>query len=159
MGWLSLATRILSKVWRAGSKATSTLWHGGSTVLGAGGKALTVAAKNPKTTAATGVATFAGWRMLDHPEESLGTTVGKTVRGAVDQSGDFAHDAVNSFTGENTVEQAKDTANNVVDGLQEMVSEKHPRFFGKHATRDWIIIRQSLRRWLEYVFQFLQQPH
>ena len=84
MGWLSLATRILPKVWRAGSKATSTLWHGGSTVLGAGGKALTVAAKNPKTTAATGVATFAGWRMLDHPEESLGTAVGKTVRGAVD---------------------------------------------------------------------------
>ena len=32
MGWLSLATRILPKVWRAGSKATSTLWHGGSTV-------------------------------------------------------------------------------------------------------------------------------
>ena len=81
MGWLSLATRILPKVWRAGSKATSTLWHGGSTVLGAGGKVLTVAAKNPKTTAATGVATFAGWRMLDHPEESLCTAVGKTVRG------------------------------------------------------------------------------
>ena len=123
MGWLSLATRILPKVWRAGSKATSTLWHGGSTVLGAGGKALTVAAKNPKATAATGVATFAGWRMLDHPEESLGTAVGKTVRGAVDQSGDFAHDAVNGFTGENTVEQVKDTASNVVDGLQETVSE------------------------------------
>ncbi len=114
MGWLSLATRILPKVWRAGSKATSTLWHGGSTVLGAGGKVLTVAAKNPKTTAATGVATFAGWRMLDHPEESLGTAVGKTVRGAVDQSGDFAHDAVNGFTGENTVEQVKDTASNVL---------------------------------------------
>ena len=112
MGWLSLATRILPKVWRAGSKATSTLWHGGST-----------AARNPKATAATGVATFAGWRMLDHPEESLGTAVGKTVRGAVDQSGDFAHDAVNGFTGENTVEQVKDTASNVVDGLQETVSE------------------------------------
>lgn len=123
MGWLSLATRILPRVWRAGSKATSTLWHGGSTVLGAGGKALTIAAKNPKATAAIGVATFAGWRMLDHPEESLGTAVGKTVRGAVDQSGDFAHDAVNGFTGENTVEQVKDTACNVVDGLQETVSE------------------------------------
>lgn len=123
MGWLSLATRILPKVWRAGSKATSTLWHGGSTVLGAGGKALTVAARNPKATAATGVATFAGWRMLDHPEESLGTAVGKTVRGAVDQTGDFTHDAVNGFTGENTVEQVKDTAGNVVEGLQETVSE------------------------------------
>lgn len=47
----------------------------------------------------------------------------QTVRGAVDQSGDFAHDAVNGFTGENTVEQVKDTASNVVDGLQETVSE------------------------------------
>ena len=122
-GWLSLATRILPKVWRAGSKATSTLWKGGSTVLGAGGKALTVAAKNPKATAAMGVATFAGWRMLEHPEESVGTAVGKTVRGAVDQSGDFAHDAVNGFTGENTVEDVTETAGNVVDGLKETVSE------------------------------------
>lgn len=81
MGWLSLATRILPKVWRAGSKATSTVWKGGSAVLGTGGKALTLAARNPKATAATGIATFAGWRMLEHPEESLGTAVGKTVRG------------------------------------------------------------------------------
>ena len=52
MGWLSLATRILPKVWRAGSKATSTVWKGGSAVLGTGGKVLTVAARNPKATAA-----------------------------------------------------------------------------------------------------------
>ena len=123
MGWLSLATRILPKVWRAGSKATSTVWKGGSAVLGTGGKALTLAARNPKATAATGVATFAGWRMLEHPEESLGTAVGKTVRGAVDESGDFAHDAVNGFTGENTVEQVKDTASNVIDGLKDTVTE------------------------------------
>ena len=105
-------------MWRAGSKATSTLWHGGSTVLGAGGKVLTVAAKNPKTTAATGVATFAGWRMLDHPEESLGTAVGKTVRGAVDQSGDFAHDAVNGFTVQETVSETRNVLGSLGNTLQ-----------------------------------------
>ena len=123
MGWLSLATRILPKVWRAGSKATSTVWRGGSTVLGTGGKLLTAAAKNPKTTAVTGVAAFAGWRQLEHPDESIGTSVGKTVRGGVDNSGDFLHDAVNGYTGENTVEQVKDTTSNVIDGLKETVTE------------------------------------
>ena len=43
MGWLSLATRILPKVWRAGTKATSSLWRGGSAVLGTSGKVLSVA--------------------------------------------------------------------------------------------------------------------
>ena len=123
MGWLSLATKIVPKVWRAGSKATSTIWRGGSTVLGTGGKVLSAAARNPKTTAVTGVASFAGWRMLDHPEESLGTAVGKTVRGGVDGTGDFLHDAVNGFTGEQTVEQVKDTASNVVSDLKETVAE------------------------------------
>ena len=92
-------------------------------MLGTGGKVLSAAARNPKTTAVTGVASFAGWRMLDHPEESLGTAVGKTVRGGVDGTGDFLHDAVNGFTGEQTVEQVKDTASNVVSDLKETVAE------------------------------------
>jgi hypothetical protein len=61
--------------------------------------------------------------MLDHPEESLGTAVGKTVRDGVDGTGDFLHDAVNGFTGEQTVEQVKDTASNVVSDLKETVAE------------------------------------
>ena len=123
MGWLSLATRIVPKVWRAGTKATSSLWRGGSAVLGTSGKVLSVAAKNPKTTVAAGVASFAGWRMLDHPEESAGTAVGKTVRSGVDGSGDFLHDAVNGFTGEETVEEVKDTTTHVVNDLKETVAE------------------------------------
>ena len=86
MGWLSLATRIVPKVWRAGSKATSTVWHGGSAVLGAGGKVLTTAARNPKTTAAVGIGAFAGWHHLEHPEDSMGTSVGKTLREGVRES-------------------------------------------------------------------------
>ena len=74
MGWLSLATRVIPKLWRSGVKATSTLWKGGSTVAGA-------VAKNPKTTAVAGVATFAGWQKLSHPDESFCTAVGKTLRG------------------------------------------------------------------------------
>ena len=123
MGWLSLATRILPKVWRAGTKATSSLWRGGTAVLGTSGKVLSVAAKNPKTTVAAGVASFAGWRMLDHPEESAGTAVGKTVRSGVDGSGDFLHDAVNGFTGEETVEEVKGTTTSVVNDLKETVAE------------------------------------
>ena len=87
MGWLSLATRILPKVWRAGTKATSSLC------------------------------------MLDHPEESAGTAVGKTVRSGVDGSGDFLHDAVNGFTGDETVEEVMDTTTHVVNDLKETVAE------------------------------------
>ena len=47
MGWLSLATRVIPKLWRSGAKVTSTLWKGGSSVVGA-------VAKNPKTTAGKG---------------------------------------------------------------------------------------------------------
>lgn len=123
MGWLSLATKIVPKLWRAGSKATSTVWRGGSTALGTGGKVLSVAAKNPKTTAVAGVAAFAGWHKLDNPDESIGTAVGKTLREGVDSSGDFLHDAVNGFTGDNTVEQVKDTTSSVINGLKDTVSE------------------------------------
>ena len=104
MGWLSLATRVIPKLWRSGVKVTSTLWKGGSSVVGA-------VAKNPKTTAVASVATFAGWQKLSHPDESIGTAVGKTLRGGTDGTGDFAHDVVNGYTGENTVEQVKDTTN------------------------------------------------
>ena len=123
MGWLSLATRILPKVWRAGGKATSAVWRGGSAVLGAGGKTLTAAARNPKTTAVAGVAAFAGWHKLDNPDESMGTAIGKTVRSGVDGSGDFLHDAVNGFTGENTVENVKNTTTGVLNDLKDTVSE------------------------------------
>lgn len=65
--------------------------------------------KNPKTTMVTGVATFAGWRKLSNSDESLGTAVGKTLRSGTDKGGNFAHDVVNGYTGDNTVEQVKDT--------------------------------------------------
>lgn len=102
MGWLSLATKVIPTLWRGGVKATSKLWQGGSTVVCA-------AAKNPKTTMVTGVATFAGWRKLSNSDESLGTAVGKTLRSGTDKGGNFAHDVVNGYTGDNTVEQVKDT--------------------------------------------------
>ena len=114
MGWLSLATRIVPKVWRAGSKATSTVWHGGSAMLGAGGKVLTTAARNPKTTAAVGIGAFAGWHHLEHPEDSMGTSVGKTLREGASGTKDFLHDTVNGFTGENTVEKVQETTSKTV---------------------------------------------
>lgn len=116
MGWLSLATRVIPKLWRSGVKVTSTLWKGGSSVVG-------TVAKNPKTTAVAGVATFAGWQKLSHPDESLGTAVGKTLRGGTDGTGDFAHDVVNGYTGDNTVEKVKDTTNNVITGIKETATE------------------------------------
>ena len=116
MGWLSLATRVIPKLWRSGAKVTSTLWKGGSSVVGA-------VAKNPKTTAVASVATFAGWQKLSHPDESLGTAVGKTLRGGTDGTGDFAHDVVNGYTGDNTVEKVKDTTNNVITGIKETATE------------------------------------
>ena len=116
MGWLSLATRVIPKLWRSGVKVTSTLWKGGSSVVGA-------VARNPKTTAVASVATFAGWQKLSHPDESLGTAVGKTLRGGTDGTGDFAHDVVNGYTGDNTVEKVKDTTNNVITGIKETATE------------------------------------
>jgi hypothetical protein len=123
MGWLSLATRVLPKVWRAGVKATSKLFEGGSKVAGATGNVLGAAARNPKTTAVAGVAAYAGWRQIGHPEESLGTSVGKTLRSGTDGTGDFAHDVVNGYTGEKTVEEVKDTTKGVLDGMKDTVSE------------------------------------
>lgn len=116
MGWLSLATRVIPKLWRSGAKVTSTLWKGGSSVVGA-------VAKNPKTTAVASVATFAGWQKLSHPDESIGTAVGKTLRGGTDGTGDFAHDVVNGYTGDNTVEKVKDTTNKVITGIKETATE------------------------------------
>lgn len=116
MGWLSLATRVIPKLWRSGVKVTSTLWKGGSSVVGA-------VAKNPKTTAVASLATFAGWQKLSHPDESIGTAVGKTLRGGTDGTGDFAHDVVNGYTGENTVEQVKDTTNKVISEIKDTAAE------------------------------------
>ena len=116
MGWLSLATRVIPKLWRSGVIVTSTLWKGGSSVVGA-------VARNPKTTAVASVATFAGWQKLSHPDESIGTAVGKTLRGGTDGTGDFAHDVVNGYTGDNTVEKVKDTTNNVITEIKETATE------------------------------------
>ena len=101
MGWLSLATRVIPKLWRSGVIVTSTLWKGGSSVVGA-------VARNPKTTAVASVATFAGWQKLSHPDESIGTAVGKTLRGGTDGTGDFAHDVVNGYN--KVISEIKDTA-------------------------------------------------
>ena len=123
MGWFSLVTKVVPKLWRGGSKVTSTLWNGGTSVAGAGTKVVTAVAKNPKTTVVTGVAAYAGWDKLANPDESIGTAVGKTLRDGVEGVGGFAHDTVNGFTGEKTVEQVRDTATSVVSDLQGAASE------------------------------------
>ena len=123
MGWFSLVTKVAPKLWRGGAKVTSTLWHGGASVAGAGTKVVTAVAKNPKTTVVTGVAAYAGWDKLTNPGESMGTAVGKTLREGVEGVGGFAHDTVNGFTGENTVEQVRDTTTSVVSELQGAASE------------------------------------
>ena len=123
MGWFSLVTKVVPKLWRGGTKVTSTLWNGGASVAGAGTKVVTAVAKNPKTTVVTGVAAYAGWDKLANPDESIGTAVGKTLRDGVEGVGGFAHDTVNGFTGEKTVEQVRDTATSVVSDLQGAASE------------------------------------
>ena len=123
MGWFSLVTKVVPKLWLGGSKVTSTLWNGGTSVAGAGTKVVTAVAKNPKTTVVTGVAAYAGWDKLTNPDESIGTAVGKTLRDGVEGVGGFAHDTVNGFTGEKTVEQVRDTATSVVSDLQGAASE------------------------------------
>ena len=123
MGWFSLVTKVVPKLWRGGTKVTSTLWNGGASVAGAGTKVVTAVAKNPKTTVVTGVAAYAGWDKLTNPDESIGTAVGKTLRDGVEGVGGFAHDTVNGFTGEKTVEQVRDTATSVVSDLQGTASE------------------------------------
>ena len=116
MGWLSLATRVIPRLWKAGAKATSTLWKGGSSVAG-------TITRNPKTAAVAGVAAFAGWQKLSHPDESFGTAVGKTLRSGTEGTGDFAHDVVNGYTGEDTVEQVKDTTSNVISEIKDTATE------------------------------------
>ena len=123
MGWFSLVTKVVPKLWRGGTKVTSTLWNGGASVAGAGTKVVTAVAKTPKTTVVTGVAAYAGWDKLTNPDESIGTAVGKTLRDGVEGVGGFAHDTVNGFTGEKTVEQVRDTATSVVSDLQGAASE------------------------------------
>lgn len=123
MGWLSLVTKVVPKVLSSGTKATSFLWRGGATVTGAGWKAATKIAAHPKTAIATAVGGWALMHKADNPDESLGTAVGKTMRESVDGSGSFLHDAVNGFTGEDTVEIVKDTAGNVLDATTSTLGE------------------------------------
>ena len=123
MGWLtSLVTKVVPKVWKAGTQATSSLWRAGSAVTGAGSKVISAVSHNPKTAAVVGVTTYAGWKKLG-TNDSMGTAVGKTLREGVDGSGDFTHDVVNGFTGKDTVEEVKDTAKSVLDGLKDTASE------------------------------------
>lgn len=127
MGWLSLLTKAVPKLWRSGLKATSTLWQGGKAatvnVANATAKVASAAARNPKTAVVGGVAAFAGWQKLTHSDESYGTAVGKTLRKGVDGTGDFSHDVVNGFTGKNTVEDVKDTATNVLTDVKDTAVE------------------------------------
>lgn len=123
MGWLSLGTKIIAKTWKAGGKATSFLWQGSKSALGATANVAGAAAKNPKTTAALGVASFAGWKMLDDSNKSFGTAVGETVRQAANETGSFAHDAVNGFTGEQTVENVTSGTTQMVDDITQSIGE------------------------------------
>lgn len=123
MGWfISLATKVLPKVWKYGVQATSSLWRAGSGVVGAGGKVASAVAHNPKTAAVVGVTTYAGWKKLG-TDDSMGTAVGKTLRESVDGSGGFTHDVINGFTGKNTVEDVKDTTKSVISELKDTASE------------------------------------
>ena len=123
MSWLSIGGKIIPKLFRGGTKATSTLWKGTTAVTETAVKAGGAMLKNPKTTVVTGIGAYAGWKMLDEPDKSFGTHVGETAREAFNGSGDFAHDAVNGFTGEDTVEQVTDTATTTLNNLNQNVSE------------------------------------
>ena len=123
MSWLSIGTKIVPKLFRGGVKATSTLWKGATVTTETAVKAAGAMLRNPKTTVVAGVGAYAGWKMLDEPDKSFGTHVGETAREAVNSSGDFAHDAINGFTGDNTVEQVTDTATTTLDNLNQSVSE------------------------------------
>jgi len=123
MSWLSIGSKILTGTFKGGVKATSTLWKGATVTTETGLKAAGAMLKNPKTTVVTGIGAYAGWKMLDEPDKSYGTHVGETVKEAVNGSGDFAHDAINGFTGENTTEQITNTATNTLDNLNQNISE------------------------------------
>lgn len=124
MSWLSLATKVIPLLWKAGAKATSALFSKGKDVVSAttsmaiqGTKqGLSFAQKNPKVTAVAAAATYAGWNNIG-TSDSLGTSVGKSLRDVTDGAGGFAHDVVNGYTGENTVEQVKETTQSVVNGV------------------------------------------
>lgn len=123
MGWLSLGTKIITKTMRSGVNASSTLWKGGTTVMGAAANVAGAAARNPKTAVSLGIASFAGWKMLDNPDKSFGTAVGETTREMVGGSGGFAHDVVNGFTGEKTVESVRDGAADITNGIKDTLGE------------------------------------
>lgn len=102
MSWLSLATKVIPLLWKAGAKATSSIAK--------------ATLNNPKTAIAVGAASYAGWHNFGSGE-SLGTTVGKSMRTATDGAGSFAHDVVNGYTGDKTVEKVKDTAMSVMEDV------------------------------------------
>lgn len=116
MGWLSLVTKVIPAVWKGGTKATSSVWKAGGAVVGA-------VAKNPKTTVVATIGSYAGWQKLTHWDESVGTAVGKTLREKTGDTGTFAHDVVNGYTGDNTVEKVTDTATSVLSDLKGTASE------------------------------------
>lgn len=116
MGWFSLATKVIPTIWKGGVKATSSVWKAGGAVLGA-------VARNPKTTVVATIGSYAGWQKLTHPDESVGTAVGKTLREKTGDTGTFAHDVVNGYTGDQTVEKVTDTATNVLSELKGTATE------------------------------------
>lgn len=141
MSWLSLATRVAPQLWKIGSKATSVLFDksskiassifskssevastASSIVVKSSKKGAEFVKDNPKVSAAAAAACYAGWKNIG-TDDSLGTSVGKSLRDATDGAGGFTHDVINGFTGDNTVEQAKETTQSVVNGISETAKE------------------------------------
>ena len=131
MSWLSIGTKVIPKLFKGGTTATSTLWKGTTAVTEASFKLAGTMLKHPKTSIAGGIGAYAGWKMLDNKEnaqinsndKTFGTHFGETTKDAVNKVADFAHDAVNGFTGDNTVEKVTDTATTTLDNLNQNVSE------------------------------------
>ena len=123
MSWLSIGTRIVPKLFKGGAKATSTLWRGSTAVVKSTAQVAGAAAKNPKTTLAVGIGSYAGWKVIDNPEQSFGTAVGESTREVANKTGNFAHDFVNGFTGEDTVEDVRDGTKDMFTDIKETMGE------------------------------------
>ena len=131
MSWLSIGTKIIPKLFKGGATATSTLWKGTTAVTDASFKLAGTMLKHPKTTIAGGIGAYAGWKMLDNKEnaetndndKTFGTHYGETTKDVASAVADFAHDAVNGFTGDKTVEKVTDTATTTLDNLNQNVTE------------------------------------
>ena len=119
MAWLSLLTRVVPKLFQVATKATSSVVRGTAKTTA---EVAGVIKNNPKASAVAAVASYAGWKNLG-TNDSFGTSVGKTVREATSGAGNFAHDAVNGFTGKNTVENVKEKVSTTVDSISETANE------------------------------------